>query len=322
MLIIARNVLLVVLLIMVLAVIIFTIKFYRDRNSVESEELLQVSKMTNIGSVKSLSILPLIESETKGEHLTGEPGVSYLIKVDEKYILYDMGWNGSGQHPSPLLRNMDQLNVNVGQIDQIFISHPHPDHTGGKGLKGSFALSGQEIDLEGISAYTSVEMEHPSAVVEDIDRPTRLDEGIVSTGPLSRAIWLLGIVQEQSLAINLEGKGIVLIVGCGHPSIEKIIKRAETIFDQPIYGVIGGLHYPITNPLNLQSIAQKVCGPKLPWQGYEKQEVKDAIQMLKTKGIKVVGISPHDSCDWTISQFKENFGDGYQEILVGEEIVF
>lgn len=45
----------------------------------------------------------------------------------------------------------------------------------------------------------------------------------------------MGYVLEQSLAVNVEGKGIVLIIGYGHQTIEKIIERAQELFDEPIY---------------------------------------------------------------------------------------
>lgn len=81
-------------------------------------------------------------------------------------------------------------------------------------------MSDNDINLNGISAYTPLKMRHESATIQVIKEPTKIADGIVSTGAISRAIWLAGIVQEQPLAINVEGKGIVLIVGCGHPSIE------------------------------------------------------------------------------------------------------
>jgi 7,8-dihydropterin-6-yl-methyl-4-(beta-D-ribofuranosyl)aminobenzene 5'-phosphate synthase len=48
-------------------------------------------------------------------------------------------------------------------------------------------------------------------------------------------------VREISLAIDTPD-GIVLVVGCGHPKIEAIIKATIAAFDKPIHLVIGGLH--------------------------------------------------------------------------------
>jgi len=40
----------------------------------------------------------------------------------------------------------------------------------------------------------------------------------------------------------VEGKGIVLIIGCGHQTIEKYSKNQELLMSD--LRIIGGLHYP------------------------------------------------------------------------------
>jgi hypothetical protein len=37
---------------------------------------------------------------------------------------------------------------------------------------------------------------------------------------------------------------------------------------------------------------------------------------------KYVALSPHDSSDWTLKQFRQALGDKYQDLKVGEPIVF
>jgi 7,8-dihydropterin-6-yl-methyl-4-(beta-D-ribofuranosyl)aminobenzene 5'-phosphate synthase len=48
-------------------------------------------------------------------------------------------------------------------------------------------------------------------------------------------------VMEMSLAIDTP-EGIVLVVGCGHPTIEKIVEAASEVTGRPIHLVVGGLH--------------------------------------------------------------------------------
>jgi 7,8-dihydropterin-6-yl-methyl-4-(beta-D-ribofuranosyl)aminobenzene 5'-phosphate synthase len=48
-------------------------------------------------------------------------------------------------------------------------------------------------------------------------------------------------VKEISLAIDTPD-GIVLIVGCSHPTIEKIVEAAKNVINKPIHLVLGGLH--------------------------------------------------------------------------------
>ena len=65
----------------------------------------------------------------------------------------------------------------------------------------------------------------------EVKKPTKLYEGIYSTGELE------GI--EQSLCVETE-KGIVIIVGCSHPGMEHILQVASQF--GKVYGIIGGLH--------------------------------------------------------------------------------
>src|SRR4030095_7051847 len=48
-------------------------------------------------------------------------------------------------------------------------------------------------------------------------------------------------VKEISLAIDTPD-GIVLIVGCSHPTIEKIVEAAKATTSRPIHLVLGGTH--------------------------------------------------------------------------------
>lgn len=52
-------------------------------------------------------------------------------------------------------------------------------------------------------------------------------------------------LNEISLAIKTR-KGIVLVVGCSHPGIERIVETATKI-DPKIYSVFGGFHLSDTS---------------------------------------------------------------------------
>ena len=58
--------------------------------------------------------------------LAADHGFSCLIETDGKNILFDSGTNGG-----LLLSNMNRVGANYEDIDYIFISHDHHDHTGG-----------------------------------------------------------------------------------------------------------------------------------------------------------------------------------------------
>ena len=290
-------------------------------------------KLKDVGAVKHLSILPLIDRHTthdpstsSGQALVGEPGVSYLVRADDTTILFDVGLNRHGEHLSPLLRNMQALGVTLEEVDYIVISHLHLDHVGGMEYqrKRTFALSGEPLDLSGVTAFVPVPMTHSTAKVEVVEGPRSIAPGVASLGPIPRQLFFFGWTPEQSLAVNVEGKGIVLITGCGHSTIQHIVERAEMLFNEPIYGIVGGLHYPVTTPRGggFGLPIQRLIGTgKWPWDPISKEDVEAGIACLQSRHPQLVALSPHDSCAWSIEAFRRAFDGAYQDVLVGGEIV-
>ncbi len=281
-------------------------------------------KLKDLGTVKSLTVLPLIDWYTAREDLVGEAGVSYLVRADGMTILFDMGVNERGEHPSPLLRNMAALGVDVASVDAVFISHAHGDHMGGIRLRDTFTLSGEPVDLRGIPAYVPELVTNPSAEVKLVEGPQVIAPGVASTGPIPRQLFFFGWTPEQTLAVNVKDKGIVLIVGCGHSTVQRIVARAEMLFDVPIYGVIGGLHYPVKGSRVVRAGVpmQRLLGTgKWPWTPISRRDVETAIKALRERKIQLIALSGHDSCDWSLEAFRQAFGKAYRELRVGEEIV-
>jgi 7,8-dihydropterin-6-yl-methyl-4-(beta-D-ribofuranosyl)aminobenzene 5'-phosphate synthase len=282
-------------------------------------------KLTDIGTVERLSLLPLVDGKTARENLSGEPGVSYLIRAGDTTILFDVGFNQRGEHPSPLLRNVEALNIDLQEIDCVVISHLHADHVGGVGFARTrtFAISPERIDLNGKTAFVPEPMTHPTARTEVVTEPRIIAPGVISLGTVARQLFFFGWTLEQPLAVNVKDRGMVLISGCGHPTLQRIIERAETLFDEPIYGIIGGLHYPVTasGAVVLGIPLQRFLGTgKWPWDPINKDDVETSIAFLKTRKPRIVALSPHDSCDWSIEAFRRAFGDTYRELRVGQEI--
>ncbi|HJX70737.1 MAG TPA: MBL fold metallo-hydrolase, partial [Bacteroidales bacterium] len=279
-------------------------------------------KMDDIGYTEHFEMIPLIDWFTSDETLTGEAGVSYLIKTDESTILFDVGLNAKNEHPSPLLRNMDKLGIKMGDIDIIVISHDHGDHIGGDQWEKmhSFSLSGHQSDLGQKKVYTPVEMTYPGLNPVHAPKPVQLAKGVATTGVIYNPVFFMDI-GEQALAVKVKDKGMVIISGCGHQTLEKILQRTEVLFDEPIYAVFGGFHYPLEEMRNITSIYKYVITGKLPWERLTVEDVENNVNLLKARGVKMAGLSGHDSCDKSISVFKKVFQDSYVDIAVGKKIV-
>jgi 7,8-dihydropterin-6-yl-methyl-4-(beta-D-ribofuranosyl)aminobenzene 5'-phosphate synthase len=286
-----------------------------------------IRKIKNLGTAKTLKIIPLIDWYTRDESLKGEPGVSYLIKTDQSTILFDVGRNRDQSDPSPLLHNMKQLGVTLDSFDTLVISHNHGDHVGGRqwGRQKTFSLTNHQISLGQKRVYTPLPMTYPGLNPIYAENPVILSKGVATIGVISRHMFFLGPTPEQALAVNVDDRGIVLIVGCGHQTLSKILERAEALFDDPIYGLIGGLHYPVTDSraVTMSGIKlQMYIGTgKFPWKPVTIDEVQNNIVLMKKHNPGVVGLSPHDSCDASLEAFHQSFPGIYKEIKVGEKIV-
>jgi 7,8-dihydropterin-6-yl-methyl-4-(beta-D-ribofuranosyl)aminobenzene 5'-phosphate synthase len=283
-------------------------------------------RMTGFGSNTSLEILPLIDWYINSENLLFEAGVSYLIRTNENTILFDVGYNPEQLDHSPLLNNMNALGVSLDEIDTLFISHNHPDHVGGMKFmrRKSFSLTSQQIPLHNKTVYTPIPMTYPHLSPICTEKPRVIANGVVSIGVIPAQLFFLGWTPEQALACHVEGKGIVLIVGCGHQTLPKIIARTEALFKEPIYGIIGGLHYPVTGGRDrfFSIPVEKYVGTgKVPWKPVSMNEVLDNIKLLQARKPRIVALSAHDSCDASLAAFRGAFPNAYKEMRVGESIV-
>lgn len=302
-------------------------KFIEAKQKAEQHwERFKYQKIKNIGTTKTLEILPLIDWHSLRDDLKVELGVSYLIKTDEKTILFDVGLNSEKSDPSPLLINMDVLGISIEDVDIIVISHNHGDHVGGGkwSENNTFSLTTHQIDLGDMKVYTPVPMIYPGLNPICSDKPMVIAKGVATIGTISNSLFLVGLEQEQALAINVEGKGIVLVVGCGHQTLPRIIERTEALFDEPIYGLIGGLHYPVNGgPIEIMGwFPHKMFGTgKLPWQPITMEELEENIKFLKRRNPKIVGLSAHDSSELSIKAFHDAFPKASKDINVGERII-
>lgn len=302
-------------------------KFKKAKNDAERRNSgVNVHKVENIGQTRRLEVLPLIDWKTGDERLRTETGVSYLLKTDDRTILFDAGLNRDDEVPSPLLKNMEALGVEIDDVDTIFLSHNHGDHVGGERWrdKNTFSVTGDQRELKVDMVYTPVKMTYPGLNPLYARDPTIIGEGLATTGTISNALYFAGAVEEQSLAVNVSGRGIVLIVGCGHQTVPLLLDRVKAVFDQPLYGVIGGLHYPVMGgPLELYGFApHKYSGTgKAPWEPITVDELLANIELIKGTGVKLVALSPHDSSDLSLKMFQDAFPDEYRSLRVGEKLV-
>lgn len=272
---------------------------------VEQTAVFEAPIDTNeLGETTSLSILPLYEEAAINGMYEQGHGVSYLIRTDETTILMDLGHNPTQSNPAPLLINMNLAGIPKNESDLLFISHNHLDHVGGLQEIGFFADSGKPL-LMPPTIYAPQPMTILGTQAQVAEKPQALAPGVVSLGQMPFVqpfpFWLWQpLAYEQVLAVNVSGQGIVLITGCGHPTLERIVTQAEALFTEPVVGIVGGLHY----------------------EGVTSAELEPHVQFMAEREPKMVALSPHDNGTVAIQAFQEAFPTAYQTMQVGKTINF
>jgi 7,8-dihydropterin-6-yl-methyl-4-(beta-D-ribofuranosyl)aminobenzene 5'-phosphate synthase len=250
-----------------------------------------------------LEIVPLYEEATASSDLISGHGVSYLIRTDTATILLDIGHNPDRTPVAPFMQNLQALGVDFNEIDRVVISHLHPDHVGGLTAWRQRTLSFGELpgEMGERLVFVPDAVQYKGAIHATI--PTLPAPDIATTGVMAFAEpWPLSlrapVGYEQALVIQVAEKGLVLITGCGHPILEKLVARAESLYGAPVVGVVGGLHY----------------------EGLSAEDIQPQIAFLQSRSPVLVALSPHDSSPEVLTAFESAFGEAYHTLRVGETI--
>jgi len=148
--------------------------------------------------------LTIIYDNTSLQHnLQADWGFAALIEAHKKRILFDTGGNGE-----ILLNNMRTLQIDSKSISDVYISHYHFDHIGGL---SHFLNENNNAIIHVPSSFRGV---RNAKKVIYYDKPKEIFSQFFTTGELENI--------EQALAIETD-KGLVIIVGCSHPKMDKIL---------------------------------------------------------------------------------------------------
>ena len=247
-------------------------------------------------------------------------GFSALIEIAGKRILFDTGNDGD-----IFAANVKAKGVDLANLDFVVLSHRHSDHMAGLNHvlsvnpnvkiyapKEGFGIYGSSLPS---SFYRKDESLPPQmryydgkppevmifgaawqgANFEPIEKTTEVAPGItlialVSDAPGTREL------RELSLAVNT-ADGLVLLVGCSHPGIDKIVEAAAAI-NPKIHLIAGGFHLVVAPD---DTIAKTVAA------------LKDTF--------KVENVAPgHCTGEPTFEALKQAFGNRYIYAGVGTSL--
>lgn len=248
-----------------LLLIVVFLNSYFTMGQQEKSKTSYQGEGTTVSSLKITTLSTMLAD--KG---IGEWGYSALVEVDGKKILFD-----TGQKPETVLRNAEDLGIDLADVEDVFLSHNHGDHTGGiltlrKELKKinpnalirvhvGKGIFSQRLNYENTMPKIKDVLEADGVQFIVYENQHELFPGVWITGPIKRVHdeknWYEGgkikmgdgsvedtIPEDQSLVIDT-ADGFVLVSGCGHAGIVNTLEHIRSnIYDKNVFAVIGGFH--------------------------------------------------------------------------------
>ena len=203
-------------------------------------------------------------------------GYSALVEFGGRRILFD-----TGNDAAKFANNVRSKGVDLTTIDFVVISHRHSDHMGGLSYvlsvnpkvkiyapKEGFGIFGSSLPSSFYRKSETLPAEEryfdgappetmkfgtawQGANFELIDKTTEIVPGIHLVALVSDKSGTLEL-KELSLAIDTP-EGMVLVVGCSHPGIDRILEATSTI-GKRIHLIAGGLHLLVTQDADIAKI--------------------------------------------------------------------
>ena len=195
------------------------------------------------------------------EDRTFEQNVSRLgidLGAVEAIVLSHGHWD----HGGAMLRAVQLIRDRNGGAEIPYYAHPDMFRT----RATSFGRDRMRLmeDVPGIDALTAhgarvVNTREPQLLLDgmayvsgEIPRVTPFETGL--KGQHRRTLdgtgWELDelIMDERFLAVNIQGKGILVLTACSHAGVVNVLEHARTCFgDVPLFAVLGGLHLSGSN---------------------------------------------------------------------------
>jgi 7,8-dihydropterin-6-yl-methyl-4-(beta-D-ribofuranosyl)aminobenzene 5'-phosphate synthase len=179
----------------------------------------------------------------KASEMQKDWGYATLVEYGGKRILFD-----TGNNPEILAQNAEAKGVDLTKLDFVVMSHRHGDHMGGLICllkvkiytpKEGFGVYGADLPSSFYRKDTSLPPEQryydcgppevmrfgsawPEANFQLLDKNIEITPDIHLIALVSDKPGTLEL-REMSLAINTPD-GMVIIVGCSHPGIDKIVE--------------------------------------------------------------------------------------------------
>lgn len=202
-----------------------------SQQELDQGRVSEMMEQTKTADLKDIRLTVVYDNVTYRKGLRTDWGFSCLVEGLEKTILFD-----SGRYDDLFLSNLSTLHIDPQKINELFISHDHPDHIGGT-LR--MAAINNDINVSLVGSFPSgfkKAVRKNGAGVTEIEQPQIVSAASISTGEMRSAVK-----NEQALII-LTDEGSIIVTGCAHPGVVEIVERTRKIYNKDVVLLAGGFH--------------------------------------------------------------------------------
>lgn len=218
-----------------------------SQRKVDTELARRLMQDTQNAKVDDIRFTIIYDNVPYKEGLQTDWGFSCLVGGLDKTILFD-----AGRYDDIFLSNVSKLKVDLNQIDELFLSHDHPDHIGG--VKKILAVR-SEINVSLVQSFPSGfkrKIGKRGTSVRETDRPCMITNNCLSTGEMTSIVK-----NEHSLIIPTD-QGSIILTGCAHPGVVDIVEQTKAITQQDIVLVAGGFHLLMDDASSIRKKAEQL----------------------------------------------------------------
>ncbi len=238
-------------------------------------------------SQPELEIRVVFDNTSARADLSRSWGFSAVVDFRGHRVLFD-----AGSDPILLLEHLEKMQINPTTIEHAVISHQHGDH-----LRGVYWVfeKNPTMTVHFLDCFPDEAFRRATAVKmmpRRVTGPFEVVPGVHSTGIVD------GLPPEQSLAIETS-QGLVMIVGCSHPGLVKLVETVEMQRKKDtVRLLLGGFHMLRANP----------------------EQIKTTITRLQALQVTTV-LPAHCSGDLAKDLFQQRYGEQFHTVGAGRRIV-